>query len=126
MPASEGNATGSSDPRHVPYGHWDSFSPDPFPEYSGTKSIVYRSGDGKVVVGMLREKGTDTLVWPCDEFLIVTDGWIKVDVKGGDNFILNKGDMMVMQKGQNITFECSDDFANVAVFIDIEGSIKHI
>ncbi|KAL2858983.1 hypothetical protein BJX68DRAFT_262502 [Aspergillus pseudodeflectus] len=121
MPSGQGNLTGDIDPTAVPHGHWDSFPSEPFPMYDGTKSIIYRSKDRRVVVGMLREKGKDTLVWPTDEFLYVTQGWIKIDVEGGEKFTLHPGDVMVMQKGQTITFECSEDFANVAVFIDMEG-----
>lgn len=124
MPPSKGNITGSADPQAVPHGHWDSFPEEPFPTYDGTKSIIYRSTDGKVVVGMLREKGRDTLVWPVDEFLYVTQGTINIEVHGGESFILGKGDVMVMRKGQTITFECSDDFANVAVFLDLEDGVK--
>lgn len=124
MPASQGNTTGTFDPQAVPHGHWDSFAEEPFPLYEGTKSIIYRSKDGKVVVGMLREKGKDTLVWPVDEFLYVTEGSIKIDVKDGEKFTLHKGDVMVMQKGQTITFECSEDFANVAVFIDMQEKVE--
>ncbi|EWZ29861.1 hypothetical protein IWW34DRAFT_788414 [Fusarium oxysporum f. sp. albedinis] len=123
MPASKGNLTGTSDPQAVPHGRWDSFPEEPFPLYAGTKSIIYRSEDGKVVVGMLREKGGDTLVWPVDEFLFVTEGSIKMEVHGGESFVLGKGDVMVMKKGQTITFECSDDFANVAVFMDSQEKV---
>ena len=123
MPASKGNITGSTEPQAVPHGHWDSFPSEPFPLYSGSKSIIYRSADGRVVVGMLREKGKDTLVWPVDEFLYVTEGTIKIEVHGGETFTLAKGDVMVMRKGQTITFECSDDFANVAVFLDLENKV---
>ncbi|KAF9893330.1 hypothetical protein FE257_011762 [Aspergillus nanangensis] len=123
MPLSQGNESGTSDPAAIPYGAWDSFPEKPFPTYSGTKSIIYRSADSRVVVGMLREKGTDTLVWPVDEFLFVTQGTIKMNIHGGEKFTLSKGDVMVMKKGQTITFECSDGFANVAVFIDLEDKV---
>ncbi|PKY02466.1 hypothetical protein P168DRAFT_328518 [Aspergillus campestris IBT 28561] len=123
MPRNQGNETGSADPSAIPYGAWDSFPSQPFPMYSGTKSIIYRSADGKVAVGMLREKGKDTLVWPVDEFLFVTQGTIHIQVHGGDTFTLAKGDLMVMRKGQTITFECSEDFANVAVFMDLEDRV---
>lgn len=123
MPLSQGNETGTSDPTAVPYGPWDSFPEQPFPLYAGSKSIIYRSAHSKVVVGMLREKGTDTLVWPVDEFLFVTQGSIEINVHGGEQFTLNKGDLMVMKKGQKITFTCSDDFANVAVFMDLEDKV---
>jgi ethanolamine utilization protein EutQ (cupin superfamily) len=59
-----------------------------------------------------------------DECLYVTEGWIKIDIHNGESYILNKGDVMVMQKGQRITFECSDDFANIAVFIDMEKRVE--
>ncbi|PGH15165.1 hypothetical protein AJ79_02530 [Helicocarpus griseus UAMH5409] len=124
MPLSQGNETGTSDPKAIPYGRWDSFPEKPFPAYDGTKSIIYRSADGKVVVGMLRERGKDTLDWPVDEFLFVTQGWIKMEVSGGGTFTLNKGDVMVMKKGQKITFEASDDFANVAVFIGLDEKVE--
>jgi uncharacterized cupin superfamily protein len=123
MPESKGNLTGTRDPKAVPHGAWDSFPEEPFPTYSGTKSIIYRSEDGKTVVGMLREKGKDTLKWPVDEFLFVTQGTIKIEVHGGETYTLAKGDVMVMLKGQVITFECSDDFANVAVFMDSEEKV---
>ncbi|KAF3392629.1 hypothetical protein F1880_008914 [Penicillium rolfsii] len=123
MPLSQGNETGTSEPAAVPYGPWDSFPEQPFPLYAGSKSIIYRSADRKVVVGMLREKGTDTLVWPVDEFLFVTQGIIDINIHGGQHFTLGKGDVMVMKKGQKITFTCSDNFANVAVFIDMEGEV---
>jgi uncharacterized cupin superfamily protein len=121
MPSGQGNLTGDIDPGAIPHGHWASFPSEPFPMYDGTKSIIYCSKDRRIVVGMLREKGKDTLVWPVDEFLYVTQGWIKIDVEGGEKFTLHRDDVMVMQKGQVITFECSEDFANVAVFIDMEG-----
>ncbi|KXG49768.1 protein of unknown function DUF861, cupin-3 [Penicillium griseofulvum] len=123
MPCGQGNDTGSSEPNTVPYGSWESFPEQPFPMYAGTKSIIYRSADGKVVVGMLREKGKDTLVWPVDEFLFVTQGTIHIEVHGGESFTLGKGDLMVMKKGQTITFDCSEDFANVAVFMDLEDKV---
>jgi uncharacterized cupin superfamily protein len=102
---------------------WDSFPEQPFPLYAGSKSIIYRSADSKVVFGMLREKGTDTLIWPVDEFVFVTEGSIDINVQGGQQFTLKKGDVMVMKKGQTITFTCSDDFANVAVFVDLEDKV---
>ena len=37
--------------------------------------------------------------------------------------MLGKGDIMVIKKGQMITFECSDDFANVAVFIGLKDKV---
>ncbi|KFA53773.1 hypothetical protein S40293_01719 [Stachybotrys chartarum IBT 40293] len=77
---------------------------------------------GRVVVGMLREKGKDTLVWPVDEFLF-TGGSIKIDIHGGENFTLSKANLMVMRMGQTIPFECSDNFAKVAVLLDGEDKV---
>lgn len=58
------------------------------------------------------------------EFLYVTEGLIKIEVYGGETFTLSKGDVMVMKKGQTITFECSDDFVNIAVFINLEEKVS--
>ncbi|KAH6628980.1 hypothetical protein C7974DRAFT_393571 [Boeremia exigua] len=117
MPPSTPNLTGTENPASVPYGAWDSFPSAPFPMYSGSKSVYYRSKDNKVVIGAIRETGSDTLTWPEDEFLFVTEGWIKWKVHGGDEFTLRKGDVMVIKKGQTFDFEMSSDFANIAVFI---------
>ncbi|KAK2784862.1 hypothetical protein FQN52_008798 [Onygenales sp. PD_12] len=124
MPPSTPNSTGSTSPSAIPYGRWDSFPRQPFPIYEGTKAIIYRSADGKMAIGTLHEKGKDTLTWPVDEFLFVTEGWITMDVEGGEKFTLRKGDVMVMRKGQVITFEASEDFANVAVFWDEGGRVE--
>lgn len=121
MAPSVPNATGSDAPDKVPYGAWDSFPWAPFPMYNGTKSVYYRSKDNKVAIGAIREIGKDTLTWPEDEFLFVTEGWIKFTVHGGDSFTLNKGDVLVLKKGQTFSFEMSDDFANVAVFMSETG-----
>ncbi|KFA80084.1 hypothetical protein S40288_08208 [Stachybotrys chartarum IBT 40288] len=100
----------------------DSFPSEPFPLYDDTKFVVYRSEDGRVVMGMLREKGKDTLVWPVDEFLF-TGGSIKIDIHGGENFTLSKANLMVMRMGQTIPFECSDNFTKVAVLLDGEDKV---
>lgn len=88
--------------------------------YDGEKSVYFRSNDNKIAYGALRERGTGTLTWPEDEFMYVTKGWIKVQVHGGEGFTLNPGDVMMMRKGQTFTFEMSDDFANIAVFVSDE------
>jgi hypothetical protein len=46
MPPSIPNSNGSDLPGDVPYGTWDSFPWEAFPEYAGSKSILYRSWDG--------------------------------------------------------------------------------
>lgn len=121
MPASTPNSNGSEDPAHVPHGAWDSFPWEPFPAYNGTKSIFYRSADNSVAVGAIREIGVGHMTWPEDEFLFVTKGWIKFEVKDGEKFTLKPGDVMFLKKGQTFDFEMSDDFANVAVFLSNEG-----
>lgn len=46
---------------------------------------------------MSREKGKDTLIWPVDEFLFVTEGTIKIEVHDGETFRLGQEDIMVMK-----------------------------
>lgn len=118
MPASNPNASGSADPKDVPHGLWSSFPWVDFPEYAGSKSIIYRSPDGKIVAGAAKETGTATLTYPCDEFFYVTEGWIKLSIHGGESFTLNKGECVYLKKGQTVDFVFGEGFANVAIFID--------
>ena len=95
--------------------------PHPFPQYGGSKSIIFRSADGKIVAGSAKESGTVTaLTWPCDEFLYVTEGWTDVKIHGGESFRLSKGHSMFLTKGTTADFVFSDDFTNVACFIGTE------
>ncbi|KAF2653654.1 hypothetical protein K491DRAFT_717834 [Lophiostoma macrostomum CBS 122681] len=121
MPSSTPNTDGNEDPTRVAYGHWESFPWAPFPMYNGSKSVFYRSKDNKVAIGAIREKGADTMTWPEDEFLFVTQGWIKFRVHGGDSFTLERGHVLVLRKGQTFDFEMSDDFANIAIFMSETG-----
>jgi uncharacterized cupin superfamily protein len=118
MPPSVPNSKGSASPADVPHGTWNSFPWEPFPEYSGSKSVLYRSADGKIVAGAAKETGTATLKYPCDEFFYVTEGWIKLAIQGGETFTLTKGQFVYLKKGTTVDFEFGPDFANVAVFID--------
>ncbi|OJJ42394.1 hypothetical protein ASPZODRAFT_2119970 [Penicilliopsis zonata CBS 506.65] len=120
MPPSIPNLTGSSSPSAVPYGPYKSFPWEPLPEYGGSKSVIYRSEDGKVVAAAATETGTATLTYPCDEFFYVTSGWIKLAVHGGDTFTLSQGEFVYLKKGTTVDFTFGPDFANVAVFIDTE------
>lgn len=120
MPPSKPNSEGSSDPSKTPYGKWNSFPWEPFPEYAGSKSVLFRSADGKIVAGAAKETGTATLTYPCDEFFYVTEGWIELSIHGGETFTLNKGDFIYLRKGTTVDFVFGEDFANVAVFIDSE------
>lgn len=114
------NTEGSSSPAAVPHGPWNSFPWQPFPEYAGSKSVLYRSSDGRVVAGAAKESGTATLEYPCDEFFYVTAGWVKLAVHGGETFTLGEGQFVYLKKGTTVDFEFGPGFANVAVFIDDE------
>ncbi|KAJ5177375.1 uncharacterized protein N7500_000074 [Penicillium coprophilum] len=120
MPESQGNLTGFDEPNRVPFGKWDSFSWEPFPEWEGTKAIISRSPDGKRVAAAFRESATGTLKYPCDEFTYVTAGSIKIHVHGGETFTLNTGDCAYFTKGQTVDAECSEDFASVSMLSDTE------
>jgi uncharacterized cupin superfamily protein len=114
------NLTGSADPSATPYGDHSSFPWQPFPQYGGSKAMIYRSEDGKIVAGTARESGTTSLTYPCDEFFYVTAGWTKVKIHGGDEFTLKQGDFVYLKKGTTVDFEFGDGFTNVAVFIGTE------
>lgn len=120
MPLSTPNANGSSQPQDTPYGPWDSFPWEAFPEYAGSKSLIYRSSDGTIVAGAAKESGKATLTYPCHEFFYVTDGWVKLAIHGGPTMRLAKGDFIFLHKGTTVDFEFGEGFANVACFIDRE------
>lgn len=120
MPPSVPNSKGSNAPADVPYSTWNTFPWEPFPEYAGFKSVLYRSADGKIVAGAAKETGTATLTYPCDEFFYVTKGWIKLGIHRGDSMTLSEGQFIYLKKGTTVDFEFGPDFANVAVFIDNE------
>lgn len=104
------------------HGAWDSFEWVPFPEYDGKKSVAFRSADGKIVAGAAHEKGKATLVYPCDEFFFVTEGWIKCDVEGGETFTAKKGDVVYFTRGTKVNFEFGEDFYNVAIFVSTDDT----
>ncbi|KAM5346167.1 hypothetical protein ACJ41O_009172 [Fusarium nematophilum] len=90
MPPTTLNTKGSASPEDVPHGTWDFFPWEPFPEYAGSKSVLYRSADRRVVAGATRESGTGTLTYPCDEFFYVIEGWARLVVHGREMFTLDR------------------------------------
>ncbi|CAH0020086.1 unnamed protein product [Clonostachys rhizophaga] len=103
-------------------GHWESFPWTPFPEYGGSKSIAFRSADGKIAAGAARESGKATLTWPCDEFFYVTQGWIKCEIVGGETFAASTGHIVYLPRGTTVNMEFGNDFKNVAIFISTDGN----
>ena len=94
----------------------------PFPEYGGEKSVIYRSADGRRVAGVARESGKCSLTFPYDEFFYLVKGWTEIHVHGGEDIRLTEGDCIYITKGTTADFVFSDDFWNIAVFID-DGKI---
>jgi uncharacterized cupin superfamily protein len=123
MTLSVANNSGSTDPKDIPYGRFDSFKWEAFEEYGGSKQPIFRSVDGKIVAGAAKESGTATTTYPCDELFYVVQGWIKCTVHGGDVFTLGKGGCTYFTKGTTVDFEFGDNLTNVAVFIDQEKRI---
>lgn len=120
MAPSVPNPRGSEAPGAVPYGPRESFPWEPLPEYGGSKSVIYRSADGKVVAAAATETGTATLTYPCDEFFYVTRGWSELEVHGADTSTLKEGDFIYLKNGTTVDFTFGPHFANVAVFIDTD------
>lgn len=89
----------------------------PFPEYGGSHAILYRSEDGRRLVGSFKESGTHTMVMPYDEVIYVVGGSCSVSVEGGDSFDLGPGDVCYLREGQNVTFTMADDFHDIAVLV---------
>lgn len=120
MPISQANTAGSTATQHVPYGHWNSFKWEDFPQFGGSKSTIFRSADGKVLAAAAKETGEATLTYPYDEFFFVTEGWIKLSIHGGETFTLHQSEVVYLPKGTTVDFVFSDDFANVAFFFNDE------
>lgn len=111
----------SAAPKNVPYGNYDSFPKKDFPEWKGSKSVMYRSADGKRVAGTFCESESATMTYPCDEFTYVKKGWVKAEIQGGDTFTLHEGDCVYFTKGITVTFSSSEDYCNVSCFFAHEG-----
>lgn len=119
MPRNVPDESGSDSVLTTAYGHHDAFPSTPYPEYGGSKSVIYRSADGTRVAGVAHESGKCTLTYPCDEFFYVVKGWCQMRIHGGDeDFKLAEGDCIYLKKGTTVDVDMSEDFTNVAVFVD--------
>lgn len=118
MPHSVPNTSGSAAPTAVPYGNWESFPTEKYKQpWGDRKSIIYNAADGKVLAGTIYASGKGTYTWPSDEFIYVSRGWIRWEIHGGEPFTLKEGDMTYIKEGTAATYEMSEDYANVVVFI---------
>lgn len=93
---------------------------DPLPEYGGGKAVLYHSPDRKRMAGSFKESGAHSMILPFDEFIYVIAGSTKVSITGGDSFELQAGGACYLKQGQEVAFEMSDDFHDVAVLIGDE------
>lgn len=88
------------------------------PGFEGaSQSVLYTAADGTRVAGTFKEQGRHTMTMPFDEFLYVIAGSSSISVTGGDSVVLRAGDCCYLRQGQEVTFEMSDDFHDVAVLI---------
>ncbi len=101
----------------VVWGHWSSFPRKSAPSYGGSEAEVYRSPDGKRVVGVFTHQGRYSYTFPFDEFAVVTAGSVAVTVKGGPSFTLHPGDLVYFPEGTSAAFVAGKDYANVAMFV---------
>ena len=90
---------------------------DPLPEFGGSKAILYHSPDRKRLAGSFRESGTHRMTLPFDEFIYVVAGGTRITITGGETFDLAAGDTCYLKQGQEVLFEMTDDFHDVAVLI---------
>ena len=90
---------------------------DPLPEFGGSKAILYHSPDRTRLAGSFRESGTHRMTMPFDEFIYVVAGGVKITIGGGETFDLAVGSACYLKQGQDVLFEMTDDFHDVAVLI---------
>lgn len=107
----------SIDDKSVP--HFSAFNPEwrPLPAYGGSEAVLYRSADGRRVVGTFKESGKYTYEYQSDEFVYVVAGTGIANVRGGPTVHLKPGDMAYFRDGLVVDFEMSDDFQDVAMHV---------
>lgn len=86
----------------------------PYPEFGGSKAVLYRSPDGRRVLSTVRESGRFQFEYPFDEAVYVIAGTASVQVVGGEAFVLNPGDLAYFRTGQIVDFDLSHDFQDIA------------
>jgi uncharacterized cupin superfamily protein len=95
---------------------------DELPDGAGWMKLLYESPDGMRKVGSFKEPGVFHEVMPFDELLFIVAGSTKISIEGGENFVLTAGDCCYFFKGQSVTFDNSDDFHDLSVFMKHGGN----
>jgi uncharacterized cupin superfamily protein len=83
----------------------------------GVQRLLFESPDGARKAGSFKEPGHYDAVMPCDEVLYVVGGTTTVTVEGGESFVLTAGDCCYLRKGQVLSFDNSEDFHDLSVFM---------
>lgn len=124
MPPSIPNTSGSDAPAAVPYGDWQTFPTEPYKTpWGDRKSVVFNSADGRILAGSLWAAGKGTWTWPYDQLFYVTQGTIKWQIEGGESFTLTAGGVTYLRAGTTASYEMSEDYANVVVFISDDKKV---
>ena len=107
-----------SNPQDVPHFNTQTTDFELLPGFdSSSQAVLYASPDGTRLAGSFKEAGSHTMTMPYDEFFYVISGSASVAVTGGASLVLNPGDCCYLRQGQEVSFEMSDDFHDVAVLI---------
>jgi uncharacterized cupin superfamily protein len=97
--------------------HFNAHTADFTPFSLGHMALLYKSEDGTRLAGSFKESGLHKMEMPFDEFIYIVQGSSKITVEGGDTFEMGVGDCCYLKKGQNVTFEHSEDFHDVTVLL---------
>lgn len=90
---------------------------EPIPGANGLQKLLFESPDGARKAGSFKEPGHFDVVMPFDEVLFVVAGTTTLSVGGGDSFTLTAGDCCYLRKGMAISFDNSDDFHDLSIFM---------
>jgi uncharacterized cupin superfamily protein len=99
---------------HVPHFNLADAEWVSLPEFGGSKSLIYRSPDGKRVAATYRESGAYSFDCPFDEMMYVVGGTASLSVNGQEAIELKPGDMTYLCEGWTISIDMSRDFHMVA------------
>ncbi len=95
-----------------------------FPEYGGSRAMLYMSEDRRRAAGSFREKGVYTHVLEYDEFIYCIGGSGRVTIEGYETFDIGPGDFVFFKQGTEVTTEWHEGFTDIAVLVSdqaIEG-----
>jgi uncharacterized cupin superfamily protein len=91
--------------------------PIEFPEYGGSRAMLYSSADRRRIAGSFREQGTYEHTQPFDEFIYCIAGSGRVTIAGYDPIDVAPGDFLFINEGSQVIVQWDEGFTDVAILV---------